>query len=160
MYNILNYYRKVFPKEADMAYLITDKCIGCTLCAKNCPMYAISGELKGKHSIDVKRCVECGVCGSLCATGAILDPNGNPCEKISPADRPVPVIDSSKCCGCSLCIETCGKNALSLCAPKFKGDIAIIAALPDVKKCVGCGMCAKICPQGAIKMIKRSEAQA
>ncbi len=48
-----------------------DKCIGCTMCAKKCPVSAISGELKSAHSIDTAVCIKCGQCISNCKFGAI-----------------------------------------------------------------------------------------
>jgi NADP-reducing hydrogenase subunit HndC len=47
------------------------KCIGCTLCANNCPTHAISGELKKPHSIDSTKCAKCGACQDLCRRHAI-----------------------------------------------------------------------------------------
>lgn len=48
-----------------------DKCVGCTLCARNCPVKAISGEVKKPHEIDPAVCIKCGKCYSNCRFGAI-----------------------------------------------------------------------------------------
>lgn len=52
-------------------YIVADKCVGCTLCAKNCPVDAISGERKEVHVIDSEICVQCGKCLTSCNFGAI-----------------------------------------------------------------------------------------
>ncbi len=52
-------------------YVDADKCRGCTLCAKKCPVDAISGELKAAHTIDTQKCIKCGQCKTLCKFGAI-----------------------------------------------------------------------------------------
>lgn len=49
-----------------------DKCKGCTLCARNCPVNAIFGEVKSAHTIDVNKCIKCGKCIATCRFGAVV----------------------------------------------------------------------------------------
>jgi NADH:ubiquinone oxidoreductase subunit F (NADH-binding)/(2Fe-2S) ferredoxin/NAD-dependent dihydropyrimidine dehydrogenase PreA subunit len=52
-------------------YEITDKCIGCTKCARNCPVNCISGKVKELHVIDQDKCIKCGACFTACPVNAI-----------------------------------------------------------------------------------------
>lgn len=48
-----------------------DKCKGCSKCARNCPVGAISGVIKSPYTIDGSKCIKCGACMSECPFGAI-----------------------------------------------------------------------------------------
>lgn len=58
--------------KALIRYIIDpSKCVGCTACARVCPVNAISGELRKVHSIDNDVCIRCGSCIEVCRFGAI-----------------------------------------------------------------------------------------
>lgn len=55
-----------------LQFYITDKCIGCTKCARNCPVSAITGKAKERHVIDTEICIKCGTCIEVCPVGAVI----------------------------------------------------------------------------------------
>lgn len=131
---------------------ITDPCIGCTACAKICPVLAISGNKGSLHQIDGRRCVGCQVCAWVCPAGAITDLSAQPVPKLSRFLWPKPQIDEEACTACSICVTLCTPGALRIQFPKEKGDIRVAAELFDAKKCIGCRICAENCPIEAITM--------
>ncbi|MBV1817768.1 NADH-quinone oxidoreductase subunit NuoF [Anaerosalibacter bizertensis] len=58
--------------QALSEYYITENCIGCTKCARNCPVSCISGKVKERHVIDTEKCIKCGTCMEACPVGAIV----------------------------------------------------------------------------------------
>jgi Na+-translocating ferredoxin:NAD+ oxidoreductase RNF subunit RnfB len=65
----------VAPPAGQKYEVEESKCIGCTKCARICPVKAISGAVKQPHSIDKSLCVGCGACAEGCPVKAI-----HPCD--------------------------------------------------------------------------------
>jgi len=57
--------------KALITYSVTDDCIGCTICAQNCPSEAIEMRPYEKHEIDAEKCIRCDTCRRLCPADAI-----------------------------------------------------------------------------------------
>jgi Pyruvate/2-oxoacid:ferredoxin oxidoreductase delta subunit len=57
--------------RALISYSITDRCIGCTICAQRCPARAITPVPYEPHRIDRSRCIRCGTCVRVCPHGAV-----------------------------------------------------------------------------------------
>lgn len=58
-------------------YIDKDVCIGCSLCARNCPVNVIFGSREEKYEITQSGCIKCGNCMSVCPVGAISKISGN-----------------------------------------------------------------------------------
>ena len=74
-------------------YIVADKCKGCTICAKNCPVGAINGGPGLVHIIDQDKCIACGTCMDVCPFDAVVKVSG---EKIPTPDKPIPVKKGGK----------------------------------------------------------------
>ena len=71
-------------------YILPDKCQGCLICLRNCPVEAISGGKRMVHVIDQSKCIKCGTCLDLCPTrfNAVVKVSG---EKVAVPSEPIPV---------------------------------------------------------------------
>ncbi|MBT4484109.1 MAG: NADH-quinone oxidoreductase subunit NuoF [Candidatus Latescibacteria bacterium] len=71
-------------------YILSDKCIGCTACLKQCPVDAINGKAKYIHVIDQEKCTKCGTCFDVCPhkASAVVKVSG---DKIQVPKEPIPV---------------------------------------------------------------------
>ena len=71
-------------------YILPDKCQGCLICLRNCPVEAISGDKRMVHVIDQSKCISCGACLEVCPPkfSAVVKVSG---EEIETPPEPIPV---------------------------------------------------------------------
>ena len=82
-------------RELIFYYILPDKCRGCWICFRSCPVEAIAGGKKLVHIIDQSKCIKCGTCLDVCPPrfSAVIKVSG---EKIKVPQQPVPVAERRK----------------------------------------------------------------
>ncbi len=131
-----------------MAHTITADCTGCLACLRQCPTEAITGARDALHVITPALCVDCGVCGFVCADAAVLDAAGALVPRLPRDRRPRPIFDETLCNGCALCVEFCPFDCIEVLGPRYLGR----AWLSEPMRCVSCSECELICIKGAVRM--------
>ena len=147
-----------------MAFFIREEtCVGCTLCAKECPMAIIEGESKQPFRIFAPdECIDCSLCAWVCPVAAIENQHGIVPEKLKREERPVAWIDEEGCTGCEVCMESCPVDAIDKVAPLDPHDHSPTQVCRvDYDTCISCSLCAVMCPWETISMaLNRGEAVA
>jgi len=77
-------------RELISYYILADKCQGCGICLRNCPVEAISGDKQMVHVIDQDKCSKCGTCLDVCPSRfeAVVKVSG---EEVAVPSEPIPV---------------------------------------------------------------------
>ena len=137
-----------------MSHFINSECIGCTICAKKCPVFCIDGEIKVIHDIDPGICIDCFVCASYCPVDCIHSADGSILGKVEAKKRPIAVVAEENCTGCEWCVDVCPFDCLEMVPvtgepslANLQSQMGKIAVDVRPKDCVGCKLCEEVCVQ-------------
>jgi formate hydrogenlyase subunit 6/NADH:ubiquinone oxidoreductase subunit I len=137
-----------------MAYRITDKCVGCGMCRKICPVVCIAGQPRKHHHVDPKRCIDCGACGRICPHDAVHDAQDRLCRRIRRRNLnwEKPLFDYLGCMSCRVCIDACPVACLALTHTEDAVDRKAYPYLQAASACIACRFCALECPVDAVTL--------
>jgi formate hydrogenlyase subunit 6/NADH:ubiquinone oxidoreductase subunit I len=135
-------------------FILEEKCVGCTLCAKECPMAIIEGETRQPFRIFAPdECINCSLCAWVCPAEAIVNQYGVVVPKLNKNDRPIAWIDEVGCTGCEVCMECCPVDAISKVSAVSPEDTSPTQVCRvDYDTCISCSLCAVMCPWETISM--------
>ena len=111
------------------------------------------------HRVDPARCIECGSCGRVCPSAAVVDGSGTTVARSMPRGKWLkPVFDTKHCISCGSCVETCPTRCLDM-GPGQPGGFGAYPELARAVACVSCGWCVDVCPTSCVVLAVPAEAR-
>lgn len=134
-----------------MAHKITEDCTGCGSCRRICPVAAIEGDQKSRHSIEQAVCIDCGACGRICPAGAVVDGESRIVARVKRSEWSRPVF-LEQCISCNACVQVCPVSCIAVAVPEGSRNRHPKPYLRRPAECIACGFCEDACPVSSIRM--------